>query len=199
MPSKLLSILCLLFSCSSFSQVTITTIHQTANELKIKETLTKLYEQYELHRWSYKSEVKVDEKAKTPRSYPTVTMNANAEYLNSEIKLLSTFLHEQFHWHLIKNGKGTKEEFRAAIKAEFPEVQFERPFGSGTEGGTLSHIIVCYLEYKVLSSLIGEEKARINLATNEYYTWVYQTVLNTDNHKNLEGLLNKYALALDVK
>ena len=199
MPSKLLSILCLLFSCSSFSQVTITTVHQTAAELQIKETLTKLYKQYDLHRWSYKSEVKVDEKAKTPRSYPTVTMNANAEYLNSEIKLLSTFLHEQFHWHLIKNGKGTKEEFRAAIKAEFPEVQFERPFGSGTEGGTLSHIIVCYLEYKVLSSLIGEEKARINLATNEYYTWVYQTVLNTDNHKNLEGLLNKYALALDVK
>jgi len=199
MSIKALCLLCLIFSCSSFSQLRVNTIHQTTDELKIKKTLIKLYNQYDLRRWLYKASIQIDAKAKTPRSFPTVTMNTKAEYLNNETKLLSTFLHEQFHWHLIKNGKTTKEALRAAIKNEFSEIQYKPPQGSGTEGGTLSHIIVCYLEYKVLSHLIGIKKARENLSTNNYYLWIYKTVLNSDNHQKLERLINKHGLSIEIE
>jgi len=194
MYSKILTTLFLTFSFHSIAGVSITTVSESEKELKIKSALVSLQEKYDLSPWIITDTIEVDEKARTPRSHPVLTMSTQEGYLNSDIKLLSTFLHEQFHWHLIKNGRGSKSEFRAAIKTEFPNVQFKRPFGSGTEGGTLSHIIVCYLEYVVLSELIGKEKAIKNISTNEYYTWVYQTILNPENHDKLDSLVKKFGL-----
>ena len=68
------------------------------------------------------------------------------------------------------------------------------PFGSRDEGSTLSHIIVCYLEFIALSQLVGHERATENLATNGYYQWVYQTVLNPDNAAKLDALLIEFGL-----
>jgi len=199
MYSKVLTILFLIFSFHSIADVSITTVSGSDKELKIKNALLSLQEKYDLSPWIITETIKVDEKARTPRSHPVLTMSTQEGYLNNDIKLLSTFLHEQFHWHVIKNGRGSKSEFRAAIKAEFPNVQFERPFGSGNEGSTLSHIIVCYLEYVVLSELIGEEKAIRNISTNGYYTWVYQTILNPENHDKLDRLVQKFGLGFGGK
>ena len=194
MYPKILTTFFLIFAFYSIADVSITTVRKSENELKIKNALVSLQEKYDLSPWIITDAIKVDEKARTPRSHPVLTMSTQEEYLNNDIKLLSSFLHEQFHWHVIKNGRGSKSEFRAAIKAKFPKVQFERPFGSGTEGGTLSHIIVCYLEYVVLSELIGQEKAIQNISTNKYYTWVYQTILNPANHDKLDSLVQKFGL-----
>ena len=198
MYPKILAAFFLIMSSHSIAAVSITTMRESENELKIKNSLVSLQEKYDLSPWIFTHIIKVDEKARTPRSHPVLTMSTQKEYLNNDIKLLSSFLHEQFHWHVIKNGRGSKSEFRAAIKAKFPKVQFEHPFGSGTEGGTLSHIIVCYLEYVVLSELIGKEKAIQNLSTNEYYTWIYQTILNPANHDKLDGLVQKFGLGFGL-
>ena len=196
---KFLTTFLLIISFHSFAGVSITTVNGSEKELKIKNALVSLQEKYDLSPWIITETIRVDEKARTPRSHPVLTMSTQEGYLNSNIKLLSTFLHEQFHWHVIKNGRGSKSEFRAAIKAEFPNLQFKRPFGSGTEEGTLSHIIVCYLEYIVLSDLIGKEKAIKNISTNGYYTWVYQTILNPENHAKLDRLVQKFGLDFSDK
>ncbi|WP_085297597.1 hypothetical protein [Cognaticolwellia mytili] len=199
MYSKFLTVFALIFSFHSVAGISIKAVNNSDDELKIKYELESLQKTYDLSPWIITDSIEVDEKARTPRSHPVLTMSTQEEYLNSNTKLLSSFLHEQFHWHVIKNGRGSKSEFRAAIKAEFPNVQFERPFGSGTEGGTLSHIIVCYLEYTVLSELIGKESASKNISTNEYYTWVYQTILNPINHNKLDKLVQKFGLGFGGK
>ena len=198
MYSKILTTFFLIFSFHAVAGVSITTVSKTKNELKIKSSLESLQEKYDLSPWIITDVIEVDEKARIPRSHPVLTMSTKDEYLKSDIKLLSSFLHEQSHWHVIKNGRGSKSEFRAAIKANFPNVKFERPLGSGTEGGTLSHIIVCYLEYVALSELIGKEKAIQNLSTNDYYTWVYQTIINSENHDKLDRLVQKFGLGFGV-
>ena len=198
MYSKILTIFFLIFSFHSIAGVSITTVSKSDNELKIKNALESLQEKYDLSPWVITDTIEVDEKARTPRSHPVLTMSTQDEYLKSDIKLLSSFLHEQFHWHVIQNGKPSKAKFRKEVKLEFPNVKFERPLGSGTEGGTLTHIIVCYLEYVVLSELVGKEKATQNLSTNEYYTWVYQTVMNPENDSKLESLVKKFGLEFSV-
>ena len=191
---KFLTMICLIFSFYSLAEISITTVNNSENEDKIKHDLELIQKIYDLSPWVYTNKVNIDENAKTPYSHPVLTMSTQEEYLSNETKLLSSFLHEQFHWHVIMNGKGSKKEFREAIYNEFPDVQFERPLGSGSKGGTLSHIVVCYLEFVALSELIGHEKAIQNLSTNEYYTWVYQTIINPKNKSKLDKLLLKFGL-----
>lgn len=178
------------------AKVQITTVNQSADELKIKADLEYLLEKYDLSPWAYTTKVQVDENTKTPHSHPILTMSTQEEYLKSKVKLLSTYLHEQFHWHVIINGKPSKDEFRSRIKTDFPSVKIGHPYGSGDEGSTLSHIIVCYLEYIALSELIGQKMAKASLLTNGYYRWVYITVTDPQNTKKLDILLNEFGLDL---
>ncbi|MCH9690442.1 MAG: hypothetical protein K0U59_00050 [Gammaproteobacteria bacterium] len=186
------------FSLSSFAQFTVESVSQSEKELKIKHMLEGLQKKYNLSPWIYTEKVLVDAGARTPHSHPVLTMSTQPEYLNSEIQLLSTFLHEQFHRHIVENSNAPKDEFRKEIKVEFPDVQFARPFGSGDEGGTLNHLVVCYLEFKALESLVGQIEATEALAAKRYYTWIYETVLDARNHDKLEKLINRFELQIDV-
>ncbi|MDZ7871082.1 MAG: hypothetical protein U5L02_18105 [Rheinheimera sp.] len=132
--------------------------------------------------------------AAVPRSHPVLTMNTHENYLKSQTKLLSTYLHEQLHWHVIINGKVSYGQFMRRVKAEFPDVKVGGAQGSSDEEGTLNHIVVCYLEYLALSELIGQPEAKNNLASNHYYKWVYQTVLDPKNKGKLDALVNEFGL-----
>ncbi|MFC3095433.1 hypothetical protein DRW07_09040 [Alteromonas sediminis] len=175
-------------------KVNITTANGSSNELKVKSDLEYLHKQYDLTPYLYTKKIQVDEKARAPYSHPVLTMSTQPEYISSKTKLLSSYLHEQFHWHVVMNGKPEKEAFRSRIKEFFPNIQIGHPFGSSDAGGTLSHIIVCYLEYIALSELIGEKKALENISTNGYYTLVYDTVIDQDNREVLDALLVEFGL-----
>ena len=199
MLSKIITVICLFFSLSSFSEVVFTTANNDPDETEIKEKLTYLYASYDIERWSYTNKVEVDKKTRIPHSHPILTMNTSPKYLKDSSLLLATYLHEQFHWHIVKNRLGSFEDFTDDIKVNFPNVKAERPYGSGSESGTLSHIVTCYLEFKAVSILLGMDKAKKILSSKGYYTWVYQTVLNPNNKEKLEALLNKYALQIGVQ
>ncbi|MBQ4836935.1 hypothetical protein [Pseudoalteromonas luteoviolacea] len=183
----------------SNANVSIKTANDSGKEIKIKNTIHELLSKYDIERWVYTKDILVNESARVPHSHPVLTMNTADAYLKNDMKVLSTFLHEQFHWHVVLNGKGTIDEFQGAIKKEFPKVEYQRPLGSGTEGGTLTHLIVCYLEYRAMSSLIGESGARKLLEKNEYYTWIYQTILNKENHTKLDKLVQELNLTIFTK
>lgn len=194
MKIRLLLLITLLISVSINAQVLITSVNQSTNELKVKSDLEFLHEEYDLSRWEYTNQIRIDQDARTPHSHPVLTMSTQQEYLDSRIKLLSSYLHEQFHWHVIENGKASKQAFRDRIKNEFPSVKVGFPYGSRDEGSTLSHIVICYLEYIALSELIGPKQAQENLSTNNYYTWVYQTILEPRNREKLDRLLTEFGL-----
>ncbi|WP_057831177.1 hypothetical protein [Colwellia sp. TT2012] len=199
MTSKIITVICLFFSLSSFAEVAFTTASNDADEIKIKDGLTDLHSSYDIKRWTYTNEVEIDKNARTPHSHPILTMNTSPKYLKDSSLLLATYLHEQFHWHIVKNRVGSFDDFTDDIKVNFPNVRAERPYGSGSESGTLSHIITCYLEFKAVSILLGAEQAKKILSSKGYYTWVYQTVLNPNNKAKLEALLTKYALQIGVQ
>ncbi|MBT1064466.1 hypothetical protein KJY73_12830 [Bowmanella sp. Y26] len=194
MMTKFLCLSALLISFSIKAQIQITTVNQSTEELKIKSDLEFLHKEYDLTPWIYTTKIQVNQDEKVPRSHPVLTMSTQKEYLDSRVKLLSTYLHEQFHWHVIINGIPGVDEFRARIKDEFPIIKVGFPYGSNDEGNTLSHIIVCYLEYIALSELIGQEKAQKNLSDNSYYTWVYETILEPGNRQKLDRLLEEFGL-----
>ena len=199
MLSKITIVICLFFSLYSFAEVAFTVVSNDADEIKIKEQLTDLHSSYDIKRWIYTNEVEIDKNARTPHSHPILTMTTSPKYLKNSSLLLATYLHEQFHWHIVKNRVGSFDDFTDDIKDNFPNVQAERPYGSGSESGTLSHIITCYLEFKAVSILLGSDHAKKILSSKGYYTWVYQTVLNPNNKEKLEALLTKYALQIGVK
>ncbi|KID57370.1 hypothetical protein JF50_09155 [Pseudoalteromonas luteoviolacea] len=180
----------------SNAAISIKTAAGTDKELKIENTLKKLMDKYDIEQWIYTSKALVNEKARVPHSHPVLTMNTAKAYLESENRVLSTFLHEQFHWHVVLNGKGSIDEFRGAIKREFPKVEYKRPLGSGDEGGTLTHLVVCYLEYRAMASLIGESDAKALLKSNPYYTWIYKTILDKENHPKLDKLVQELNLTI---
>ncbi|WP_397472588.1 hypothetical protein [Rheinheimera sp.] len=199
MKIKLILSLVSLVAFSLNAKVLITTVTGSEEERKIKSDLESLHKEYDLKQWLYTQTVQVNANAKTPHSHPVLTMSTQPEYLESKIKLLSTYLHEQFHWHVIINGKPTKEAFRSRIKEYFPDAKTGHPYGSIDEGSTLSHIIVCYLEYVALSELVGKEQALKNVSTNGYYMWVYKTVTAPENEKTLDALLDEFGLEFRVK
>ncbi len=199
MKTKLVLSFVSLFAFSINAQVLITTVTDSKEERKIKSDLESLHKEYDLKPWLYTKQVQVNANAKTPYSHPVLTISTQTEYLESKIKLLSTYLHEQFHWHVIVNGKPAKEAFRARIKEFFPDVKTGHPYGSQDEGSTLSHIIVCYLEFVALSELVGKELAMKEISTNDYYKWVYQTVIDPENEKTLDDLLLEFGLEFRQK
>ena len=44
--------------------------------------------------------------------------------------------------------------------------------------GTWRHLLVCDLEYKAITALVGEEVARETLAGITHYEWIYERVLD---------------------
>ena len=199
MKSKMMMLGCLLLSHSTLAQVSISTVSQSQAELKIQSMLKAIHKKYDLAPWLNTQKVVVDQGAKRPHSHPVLTLNTNPKYLNDQDMLLSAYLHENLHWHLVNNRKGTFYQFTDAIKLQFPEVKSSAPYGSRTERGTLSHLIVCYFEFKAMTQLLGEEKAKRLLQSKDYYTWVYQTILDSKNHFKLETLVKQFGLELSFK
>ena len=116
MKMRLLLSIGLLISFTSNAQLQISTVSQSVEELKIKSDLELLHKEYDLTPWLYTTKIHVDQSARTPYSHPVLTMSTQKEYLENRIKLLSTYLHEQLHWHVVKNGKPSFEEFTARVK-----------------------------------------------------------------------------------
>ncbi|ESP90833.1 MULTISPECIES: hypothetical protein [Pseudoalteromonas] len=199
MTKEVIFVFLTMVSFLSDAKISIKMANDSEKEVEIKNTIHALVGEYDIEHWIYTKDILVNESARVPHSHPILTMNTADAYLKSDMKVLSTFLHEQFHWHVVLNGKGTIDEFQGAIKKEFPKVEYQRPLGSGTEGGTLSHLLVCYLEYRAMSSLIGESSARELLQGNPYYTWIYKTILDKENHPKLDRLIEELNLTIFTK
>ena len=94
--------------------------------------------------------------------------------------LVSTFIHEQFHW--LEDGEAPVA-FRAAM-ADFEHMYPDAPTREG--GGardvesTYRHLIVCDLEFQGMTRLIGEARARLLLARITHYEWIYERVLTDE-------------------
>src|SRR5688500_14429317 len=69
----------------------------TPNEAQTRDQLQRLLATYDLSPWLYTKSIVIDERA-IPFSHPVLTLHTR--HLKDDELLISTFVHEQFHWFL---------------------------------------------------------------------------------------------------
>src|SRR5690349_4219277 len=130
--------------------------HNDTLEIQTKFQLQKLMKQYDLSKWLFTNTVQIESgNGVIPHSHPVLTLSTR--HLKDDDLLLSTFIHEEFHWYI--NSNLDKNQLLSDLKTSFPEPKIAFPEGSGGIEDTYFHIIICHLEYKLLRRLLGELKA----------------------------------------
>lgn len=160
-------------------------------EMQTKEQLQRLVKTYTLNKWLFTSKIIIDSDLQTaPHSHPTLTLNTR--HIKDDELLLATFIHEQLHWFI--SGHASKNLILSDLMSMYPVAskQFHEQIEWHT--GTYFHIIICYLEYKIVKGLLGELKAYqvIDFWQTDHYQSIYRIVI--EDQKVLEALVNKFEL-----
>ena len=92
------------------------------------------------------------ERGAVPHSHPRLTLNTR--HLDSDNLQLSTFVHEEIHWHLVAKAKQTDQAIKE-LEQSYPTVPIEPPDGAEGRDSTYLHLLVNYLEYEAMKTLIG--------------------------------------------
>ena len=94
-------------------------------------------------------------------------------------RLLSTFVHEQFHWFLAERRESTEQAI-ADLRKLFQSVPAGGTAGARDEYSTYLHLLVCYLEQQADLRVLGELKTKqiMDFWATDHYTWVYQTIIS---------------------
>jgi len=189
LPSLLLV---LILSPSQYAQekIDISLAHGSKTEQRTKEQLQRLLGTYDLSKWIFTRSIIIDDKA-IPHSHPTLTLHTR--HLKDDELILSTFVHEQIHWHIAEKDKDAEAAMKE-LRVLFPKIPVGHPEGSGDERGNYIHLLVIYLEYRADRELLGELKARqvMNFWATDHYTWLYKTVL--ERTRDIGNVAFKYKL-----
>jgi len=171
-------------------KIEISLKNNTPDEAKTKAQLERLIAAHDLTKWTFTRKVEIDEKV-IPHSHPVLTMSAR--HIKDDELLLSTYVHEQIHWHLVNLSKETDEAIKE-LRVLFPKVPAGGPEGARDENSTYLHLLVCYLEYRADRELMGELKAKqvIEFWSTDHYNWVYRTVL--ERARDIGNIAFKYKL-----
>ena len=188
----LLTLIILVAGITSYAQdkIEIALKSSSREESQTRDQLQRLLKTYDLSKWIFTRSILIDEKA-IPHSHPILTLHTR--HLKDDDLLLSTFLHEQFHWFLVQKDKETQEAIKD-LRALFPKVPVGPPDGAGDEESTYLHLLVNYLEYRADRELLGELRARqvMDFWSSDHYRWVYQTVL--ERTRDISSILFKHKL-----
>ena len=153
--------------------ITIELAKNTPREQLTKQTLEQLLMSYDLKKYTFTRKV-VIEQGVINHAFPTLTLNV--AFADSPDQLLSTFVHEQLHWHLrIRDAQQ-----RAAIgelRSMYPRVPVGLPAAAETAYSTYGHLVDCYLEILADRELLGAERTAALIRDKPWYTWIYMTVL----------------------
>ena len=153
----------------------ITLKRGTPGEAQTREQLRRLLTTYDVSPWIYTKSIVIDERA-IPFSHPVLTLHTR--HIKDDELLLSTFVHEQFHWWLAGRSEATEQAI-TDLRKLFPSVPAGGTAGARDEYSTYLHLLVCYLEQQADVRLLGELRTKqiMEFWATDHYTWVYQTVL----------------------
>jgi hypothetical protein len=154
-------------------------------EVEAKNQLERIVNTYDklISKWLFTKRIVIDKNG-IPFSYPFLTLNCN--YLDNDLKQLSNFLHEEFHWFVETMPVQEKNAINE-FKKVFPVVPVKGGEGAKDEYSTYLHLIVCDLEFQSMTKLIGEESARQVLTEWNHYTWIYKTVIENKNIREINA------------
>jgi hypothetical protein len=135
----------LLLAMPTYSQsgFTIELKQKSRPEQQTKDQLERLLGTYDIQQWIFTKSILIDDTA-IPHSHPVLTLSTR--HIKDDELLLSTFIHEQFHWWASGNNDGTQKSI-AELRGMFPKVpvgvpgrRSRREFDVSSFGGVLSGI-----------------------------------------------------------
>jgi hypothetical protein len=189
--------LCLLLPASLWAQskqgeLKISLKHNAADENQTRSQLQRLLGQYDLSRYIFTREIVIDREA-IPHSHPVLTLSTR--HLKDDDLLISTFVHEQFHWFLTQRSDQT-DKAKQELKTIFPKVPVGYPDGARDEDSTYLHLLVNLLEYRAVRELLGELRARqvMEFWSTDHYRWIYKQVL--DEGGKIREVIRKHRLII---
>jgi hypothetical protein len=160
----------------------------TPREQLAKQTLEQVLASHDLSKYTFSRKVVIEQGA-INHAFPVLTLNAY--FASSPDELLSSYIHEQLHWHL----RNRAEQMQAAVadlRRLYPRVPVGLPASAENEYSTYGHLVDCYLEILADRELLGPERTAIVIHRKPWYTWIYTTVLADE--KRLAGVVGRHQL-----
>lgn len=156
--------------------VKIDLAHGTERESQTKALLEQLLASYDLSKYTFTRHVVIEERA-INHAFPVLTLNVR--FAHSADELLSSYIHEQLHWHLRARGANQQEAI-AELRRMYPGAPIGLPEGAETAISTYGHLVDCYEEIRADRVLIGPERTSAVITNKGHYTWIYKTVLQDE-------------------
>ncbi|HXH73412.1 MAG TPA: hypothetical protein VNJ08_00495 [Bacteriovoracaceae bacterium] len=157
-----------------------------------KQNIIHLTQVYDLKPFIYSPVIKIFPNDISHRS-PVITINIR--FAQQPEKILSVFLHEQFHWLIAQNSTKEKSAIEE-LKKLYPKVPIYR---NGLEA-TYNHLLVCYLENRALEYYLGKAEAtRVHtemMEQDKLYSWIYGQILTSNI--SIKKIIEKYDLLPEV-
>lgn len=166
--------------CTAQENIIFRTQNEHPDELATIKMLEKLLADYDITKWIFTQEIIIDKDA-IPHSHPVLTLHTR--YLrdkSGELGLLSTFIHEQIHWHLVEKDADTDAAIET-LRKKYKNVPAGGSEGGRNEHSTYLHLIVCSLEYSGMEEMTSKTKAQEVMEGKTYYTWIYKTIIKDKN------------------
>ena len=169
-----------LFLCASVwlgqPAIKIDLAHGTDRERQTKALLEEVLASYDLSKYTFTRQVVIEERA-VNHAFPVLTLNVR--FAQSADELLSSYVHEQLHWHLRARG-ADQQQAVADLRRMYPGAPVGLPEGAETAVSTYGHLVDCYLEIQADRQLMGPERTSAVISDKGHYTWIYKTVLQDE-------------------
>jgi hypothetical protein len=160
----------------------------TPREQLAKQTLEQVLASHDASKYAFTRKVVIEQGAMN-HAFPVLTLNAY--FASSPDELLSTYIHEQLHWHL----RSRAAQMQAAVtelRRLYPRVPVGLPASAENEYSTYGHLVDCYLEIVGDRELLGSERTAAVIHAKPWYTWIYSTVLADETQ--IAGVVDRHQL-----
>ena len=173
---------------SDSPRIAIDLARGTPREQLAKQTLEQVLGSHDLSKYTFTRKVIIEQGASN-HAFPILTLNAY--FASSPDELLSSYVHEQLHWHL-RNLAAQQQAAIIELRRLYPRVPVGLPTSAENEYSTYGHLVDCYLEILADRELLGAERTAIVIQNKPWYTWIYTTVLTDE--KQIAGVVNRHQL-----
>jgi hypothetical protein len=168
--------------------VTVEVAGGTPRELRAKQTLEQVIATYDLKKYTFTRRVVIQEGV-TNHAYPVLTLNVR--FAASPDEMLSSYVHEQIHWHLRELGS-RQQAVVAELRRLYPNAPVGLPEAAENEFSTYAHLVVCYLEIVADRELLGPDRAKAVIDRKPWYSWIYSTILRDE--ERIANLVDRHRL-----
>ena len=144
---------------------------------------------YDLRDYTWTSRVVIEEGV-VNHAFPVLTLNTGAI---TDDELLSSYLHEQIHWHL-REHRYQQDAAVAELRRFYPRIPVGLPEGADSPYSTYGHLVTCYLEMLADRHFLGDERAAAVIKNKRHYTWIYATVVRDE--AKIAGVVKRHGLGI---